>query len=889
MSSHFTWNLPELNKPEFVALTSLLSLKNGGQLDPLDQVSLEMEAEELDEADDDDEEGSISSTLSGDTTSPQRISQSSGSQLKKRFLDRLAEVLAHEPGALYVSCAVMQEYEDHVVVRVACNQGFKKSDRKFLRSFETIVSEISSTEENTGLDSDASEKLWLLLVEHYKPRLEWYVDPANSDIVKILDQLDPSLSLESPQSCLVDLRDAISQSRLGEASRIALVICSSSEVITQFKGHGASDKQDPPAPLSFSKITALLPKPLNGQSVQGFQKLCVHAEVQVFRHLAQARVDPKDLFPYVGCSKLSCFMCKLFLDSYCVFDMRGCHGKLYNQWTVPDINNISAEVVEKFRLTVIKLRQALLHELSKPLTRLDLVPESTARTTVTTLSETSHLSRGPASARFHFLNDLEYSRKRDAEVAYLRDELSTFTELPSSLSDSASLVLTKLLGAVRGVQPTSSALQAVNKSFHQRFSNIERGKCGIKVTTAEKLVVACIKDTLPPDSDVCTDHRFDRFPTLWEKRCLLGLYTGLTHKLLLGIRPAQLDHWLRNGVLSKEIVQAFETLPEQNRGGYYPWFKENLGTFDSLEAEGPDLSVIFERARACLDANDRHVKVGDLVPEAKQEAFVFYALIASGFSPEPSMEEWFDFGFDSLERSLPESAEKIFPRRPPCCTFTEFWKAFEEGSLIDLFKKHGFSEQLSKLPSHLSDFLSAPAWNMEHFSSGGGPVVPSVWALKHYIAVGNPWDDKFLPMPLQLDYGFRNCRGASPQKEELFHIYASVLARADPLELHQACIQGRLFDFCSQYTQIDQSKKKIMQNPYPLARDSQGLWKWSGMSSRDFEQFGGNSERQAQMVRGVGGTVHAVQDGDAIFHKLGPRELKSLREGRMTGSPPPKD
>jgi hypothetical protein len=181
------------------------------------------------------------------------------------------------------------------------------------------------------------------------------------------------------------------------------------------------------------------------------------------------------------------------------------------------------------------------------------------------------------------------------------------------------------------------------------------GKCGLKVTTAEKLVVACVKDILPPDSDVCTDYRFDRFPTLWEKRCLLGLYIGLTHKLLLGIRPAQLDDWLRNGVLSKEIVRAFETLPEQNQGGYYPWFKENLGTFDSLEAEGPDLSVIFERARTCLDANDRHVKVGDLVPQAKQEAFVFYALIASGFSPEPSMEEWFDFGFVTCQSKEEEA------------------------------------------------------------------------------------------------------------------------------------------------------------------------------------------------------------------------------------------
>lgn len=64
----------------------------------------------------------------------------------------------------------------------------------------------------------------------------------------------------------------------------------------------------------------------------------VHAEVQVL--LAATRYDctGASIFKYVGCSKRSCFLCYKFIQKYGQFDSRGCHGKLYDLWTVPEVS-----------------------------------------------------------------------------------------------------------------------------------------------------------------------------------------------------------------------------------------------------------------------------------------------------------------------------------------------------------------------------------------------------------------------------------------------------------------------------------------------------------------------------------------------------------------------
>ena len=70
------------------------------------------------------------------------------------------------------------------------------------------------------------------------------------------------------------------------------------------------------------------------------QKPNVHAEVQMLMSLNTNELSTSGLFPYLGCSKLSCFMCNRFVQSDGRFTTRGCHGRLFKPWTVPNLDRL---------------------------------------------------------------------------------------------------------------------------------------------------------------------------------------------------------------------------------------------------------------------------------------------------------------------------------------------------------------------------------------------------------------------------------------------------------------------------------------------------------------------------------------------------------------------
>lgn len=104
----------------------------------------------------------------------------------------------------------------------------------------------------------------------------------------------------------------------------------------------------------------------------------VHAEVQV--SLAATRHDctGANIFNYVGCSKRSCILCATFIQRYKQLNSRGCHGKLYNLWTIPEISCLA----EGDRLSLMRalediekdIKSSILGKKSK---RLQLAKEST--------------------------------------------------------------------------------------------------------------------------------------------------------------------------------------------------------------------------------------------------------------------------------------------------------------------------------------------------------------------------------------------------------------------------------------------------------------------------------------------------------------------------------
>jgi hypothetical protein len=70
---------------------------------------------------------------------------------------------------------------------------------------------------------------------------------------------------------------------------------------------------------------------------------------------------------------------------------------------------------------------------------------------------------------------------------------------------------------------------------------------------------------------------------------------------------------------------------------------------------------------------------------------------------------------------------------------------------------------------------------------------------------------------VHVDYGFMNCK-TREQSAALKDVYRQFFQHrdGDPMKLHEAAIQGKLFQFVGSILKLKRSFAKLMKNPYPL-------------------------------------------------------------------------
>ena len=364
-------------------------------------------------------------------------------------------------------------------------------------------------------------------------------------------------------------------------------------------------------------------------------------------------------------------------------------------------------------------------------------------------------------------------------------------------------------------------------------------KCRRAPTSADRLYVACMRDEMFLDDGEVEDHfRFNRFPRGCQRTSLFGLYQGIFkyHET----SPREVHRWRIEGTLVENIIQLFESWPEPSRGCYYPWWKDNLYIFNRTpEVVDSCFAVEFmEYPMSQLDPADRDKEIKDLEPEAKREAFFFFAMIVNRWVPPTETSVWYSFGFctcrnavlpegqfiqyhsesalaglyqsllgtvpdKSIKRHFGDIYRQIMPK--PRCSFTEFWKAYDRESLPSLFKKYGLEREMKQVTPHFAEFISSRF------------VHPSVWTLMNHLAILTEVEqDQEISPPIMADYGFMFCQ-STRQKNALLKAYKKVLLVADPLDLHQACIRGQLWSFCSRVVpDLDKGLQSVMRNLYPL-------------------------------------------------------------------------
>ncbi len=330
---------------------------------------------------------------------------------------------------------------------------------------------------------------------------------------------------------------------------------------------------------------------------------------------------------------------------------------------------------------------------------------------------------------------------------------------------------------------------------------------------------------MPQDEDVLEDFGFHNVLFGGDRTYLLGVYGGL---YLSGKFSAEdLHEWRVGGILVDKIKEFYYSIAENSRGQYFPWFLKNISVLERPmtqdEAEQKLIATFYDKARPYLDLEDRNKTARDLKPEAKGTSFYLLAGTLLRISPNPIEENWYSFGFvtcrgqheesmlvDLYQLLLTESDGSFFyefhNRRRGVIqpvTFTQFWKAYEAGTLIQLMDSKALKELRSRLP-FLEGFLSAPP---------AGPHL-SVWNLKQFLEISDPMDHPPVPS-VNVDYGFINCR-TFEETCTLMEIYGKVLKTANPLELHQACVAGGLFQFASYYVRMEERWRPLMRNFYPL-------------------------------------------------------------------------
>lgn len=329
---------------------------------------------------------------------------------------------------------------------------------------------------------------------------------------------------------------------------------------------------------------------------------------------------------------------------------------------------------------------------------------------------------------------------------------------------------------------------------------------------------------MPQEEDVLEDFGFNHVLFGGDETYLLGVYGGL---YLSGkILAEEIHEWRVEGILVDKIKEFYYSIPESSRGQYFPWFLKNLHVLERPmtkdEAQQRLIATFYDKARPYLDIEDRNKTAKDLKPKAKESCYNLLAEILIQARPNPIEENWYSFAFVTCREQreenellalyqllLTESDGSFFyefhnRRRGVIqpATFTQFWKAYEAGTLIQLMDSKGLKGLRSELP-FLEGFLSVPP---------AGPR-PSVWDLKQFLEISDPMDHPPIPS-VKVDYGFINCHTFEGICI-LMEIYRVVLKTANPLDLHEACVAGDLFQFASGYVQMEERWRSLMRNPYP--------------------------------------------------------------------------
>lgn len=148
-------------------------------------------------------------------------------------------------------------------------------------------------------------------------------------------------------------------------------------------------------------------------------ELPTHAEIQMITLLMTRGFTFKSVYPYIGCSKLSCYLCLSFVQNCGYFRIRGSHRRIFPKWCLPRTTGLQESDVSLLRQWVKNLRNEVTRHILTPVVKTAKV-EATSTADVTSLCSAEDdrfrvesLARSLPLYRLTHMGALEHQRLRD--------------------------------------------------------------------------------------------------------------------------------------------------------------------------------------------------------------------------------------------------------------------------------------------------------------------------------------------------------------------------------------------------------------------------------------------------------------------------------------------
>ncbi|OAL43046.1 hypothetical protein IQ07DRAFT_606215 [Pyrenochaeta sp. DS3sAY3a] len=551
----------------------------------------------------------------------------------------------------------------------------------------------------------------------------------------------------------------------------------------------------------------------------------VHAEMVLMAYLLGSRGLSSQIFPYLGVSKKTCLLCGHLLREMNFFETRGNHGKCYSQWTFPQALRTNPEVAERLQSAIQRLKD-------------NLWDEATSRDVPFRNAEKESAMAVPIPPRYEKQQTIFNRVVEDPRV------LARETEW-----------LTMVRKRQKQANMTHGHDNNVPEPFHVQDDacgpEVDIGLCQRKSaeSTVPKLCAFCQKACklthMCKKCRIAAHCSLDCYRSDWHRHkfsCSLGRPTDATDHLVLACHTNQYpldddvaekygimyfasghDRWrlfklyrrlvvnwkidedeLRSAIQQNKFKEMLTYRCLQTRDPEMLRDMQWLESEDGFRADGkgPGLVVMFQAAqRELLSPEERKMPIGQLQPPEKQQALVFYVQIRNGFIPGVAEDNWISLGFCTTTcHDSEKQLASAYESLIMLCSFNEFWNAMAESTVVELFRKYRLADRILHM-RNFKDFMAiVKKWYQ------------SVWELKRFIRmdVADPF------RAVVVDYGFMNCEDAH-QRMQLRKVYHEYFKTGeDEMRLHEACISGKLSTFFESVFGRLPVHRDLLWNHYPL-------------------------------------------------------------------------